>query len=150
MRRYQDATCVSGCSRDRGLAMGISACGWSESTGARDIDRGDPVERDRCCSETSTNDTSSASIKRALSSRLSGKPAPRRGSLPDPAAGGRSMDRQVGYLNARDLCLIAPFSRYTTPFGAELLMNSATKARPISSCSIVPKGPGIKRPNQAA
>jgi hypothetical protein len=92
----------------------------------------------------------SASIKRALSSRLSGEPTPRRGSLPDPAARGRSIDRQVGYLNARDLCLIAPFSRYTPPLGAELLMNSATKARPISSCSMVPKGPGIRRPNQAA
>ena len=55
----------------------------------------------------------------------------------------------VDYLDARDLCLIAPFSRYTTPFGAELLVNSATKARPISSCSIVPKRPGIRRPNQA-
>jgi len=54
-----------------------------------------------------------------------------------------------GLLNARDLCLIASFSRYTTPFGTELLMNSATKARPISSCSIEPKRPGIRRPNQA-
>ena len=25
----------------------------------------------------------------------------------------------LDYFNARDLCLIAPFSRYTTPFGAE-------------------------------
>jgi hypothetical protein len=55
-----------------------------------------------------------------------------------------------GRFKARDLCLIAPFPRYTTPFGAGLLMNSATKARPISSCSIVPKDPGIRRPNQAA
>lgn len=52
------------------------------------------------------------------------------------------------YFSARDLCLIAPFSRYTTPSGAER-MNSATKARPISSCSIVPNGSGIRRPNQA-
>ena len=55
----------------------------------------------------------------------------------------------VDYLSARDLCLIAPFSRYTIPFGVELQMNSATMARAISSCSIVPKGPGIRRPNQA-
>ena len=55
----------------------------------------------------------------------------------------------VDYLSARDICPIAPFSRYTTPFGAELPMNSATKARPISSCSIAPKRPGIRRPNQA-
>jgi hypothetical protein len=33
---------------------------------------------------------------------------------------------------------------YTTPFSAELLMNSATKARPVSSCSILPKRPGIR------
>ena len=51
----------------------------------------------------------------------------------------------------RDLCFIAALSRYTTPLlGAELLMNSAAKARPISSCSIVPNGPGMRRPNQAA
>jgi hypothetical protein len=50
----------------------------------------------------------------------------------------------------RDLCFIAAFSRYTAPLGAELLMNSAAKARPISSCSIVPNGPGMRRPNQAA
>jgi hypothetical protein len=55
----------------------------------------------------------------------------------------------LNYFNARDILLIAPFSRYATPFGTELLMNSATKARPISSCSIVPNRPGIRRPNQA-
>src|SRR5262249_30474987 len=53
-------------------------------------------------------------------------------------------------LNARAFCLIAPFSRYTTPSGDELSLNSATKARPISSCSIVPNRPGIRRPSQAA
>jgi hypothetical protein len=55
-----------------------------------------------------------------------------------------------GTFKARDLCLIAAFSKTTTPFGAALLMNSATKARPISSCSIVPKEPGTRRPNQTA
>src|SRR5262249_31474600 len=51
---------------------------------------------------------------------------------------------------ARDICLIAPFSRYTTPPGGEPAMDSAAKARPISSCSIVPNRPGIRRPSQAA
>jgi hypothetical protein len=62
-------------------------------------------------------------------------------------------DRQhktsVSYNNALDLCLIASFSRWTVPFEAGLSMNSATKARPMSSCSIVPKRPGIRRPSQA-
>jgi hypothetical protein len=66
------------------------------------------------------------------------------------ARGVGTSTRGACYLNARDSCLIAPFSKDTTPFGAELLLNSATKARAISSCSIVPNGPGIRRPSQAA
>jgi hypothetical protein len=49
----------------------------------------------------------------------------------------------------RDLCFIAAFSRYTTPLEPKLLTNSEAKARPISSCSIVPNRPGMRRPNQA-
>jgi hypothetical protein len=53
------------------------------------------------------------------------------------------------YDNVRDLCLIASFSRWTVPFRAGPSMNSATKARPMSSCSIVPKRPRSRRPSQA-
>jgi len=51
--------------------------------------------------------------------------------------------------SSRDLCFIAVFSRYATPLGAELLMNSAANARPMSSCSIVPNRPGMRRPSHA-
>ena len=54
--------------------------------------------------------------------------------------------------NQKELCVIAPFSRMDNPrFWAELLMNSATKARPISCVlPIVPKkAPERDAPNQA-
>ncbi len=55
----------------------------------------------------------------------------------------------VTCLIPREARLIAAFSRTTTPLGGGLLRNPATKARPISSCSIAPNGPGIRRPSQA-
>ena len=36
------------------------------------------------------------------------------------------------------------------PPGDAVSTNSATNARAMSSCSIVPNGPGIRRPSQAA
>ena len=51
-------------------------------------------------------------------------------------------------MKTQGLCLNPPHFEITNPVEGRL-MNSATKARPISSCSIVPNGPGIRRPNQA-